>query len=168
MKSILTGSILTGLLAALGCGGADGAPDPDAVPAASIRAAPAPVAEGAFLDPNTATREELMGVSGVEAALAGAIVAARPFENMVSVDAVVGDKLSDEQRDAVYALIWMPIDLNSATEGEILLIPGVGSRMAHEFEEYRPYDAIERWRREMGKYVDEAEVARMERYVTVR
>jgi hypothetical protein len=40
--------------------------------------------------------------------------------------------------------------------------------MAHEFEEYRPYDAIERWRLEMGKYVDAAEVARMEQYVTIK
>ena len=39
--------------------------------------------------------------------------------------------------------------------------------MRHEFEEYRPYRAIEQFRREMGKYVDPAEVARLERYVTI-
>jgi len=47
------------------------------------------------------------------------------------------------------------------------LIPGVGGRMAHEFEEYRPYSNIEQFRREIGKYVDEAEVARLEQYVTL-
>ena len=51
---------------------------------------------------------------------------------------------------------------------EILLIPGVGDRMAHEFEEYRPYDGIERFRREIGKYVDANEVARLEQYVTIK
>ena len=50
---------------------------------------------------------------------------------------------------------------------DILLIPGVGGRMAHEFEEYRPYSNIEQFRREIGKYVDEAEVARLEQYVTL-
>jgi hypothetical protein len=40
--------------------------------------------------------------------------------------------------------------------------------MHHEFEEYRPYTSIERFRREIGKYVDSAEVARLERYVTIR
>jgi hypothetical protein len=39
--------------------------------------------------------------------------------------------------------------------------------MLREFKEYRPYKAIEQFRREMGKYVDEAEVARLERYVVV-
>ena len=40
--------------------------------------------------------------------------------------------------------------------------------MAYEFDEYRPYDAIERFRTEIGKYVDEAEVARLEQYVEIR
>ena len=39
--------------------------------------------------------------------------------------------------------------------------------MLHEFKEYRPYRAIEQFRREIGKYVDEQEVARLERYVTL-
>ena len=168
MKRTLTGSILcAGLVPVLGCGGAD-APEEQAAPTESAPAATAPLAEGAFLDPNTATHEELAGIPGIDAAVADAIVAGRPYDDMVAVDAVVGDGLSDEQKDAAYAQIWMPLDLNSTAEEDFLLIPGVGPRMAHEFEEYRPYDAIERWRREMAKYVDEEEITRMERYVTIR
>jgi len=40
--------------------------------------------------------------------------------------------------------------------------------MLHEFKEYRPYDNIARFRREIGKYVNEKEVARLERYVTLQ
>ena len=36
-----------------------------------------------------------------------------------------------------------------------------------EFEEYRPYTNIEQFRREMGKYWDAAEVARLEQYVRI-
>jgi len=43
----------------------------------------------------------------------------------------------------------------------------LSSEMAHEFEEYRPYSNIEQFRREIGKYVDEQEVARLEQYVTL-
>jgi len=49
----------------------------------------------------------------------------------------------------------------------ILSIPGLGQRMLHEFKEYRPYNNIERFRREIGKYVYDREVARLERYVTL-
>ena len=37
--------------------------------------------------------------------------------------------------------------------------------MAHEFDEYRPYQSLAQWRREIGKYVDDDELARLERYV---
>ncbi|WP_420457059.1 helix-hairpin-helix domain-containing protein [Rubrivirga sp.] len=60
-----------------------------------------------------------------------------------------------------------PINLNTATEDEFKAIPGVGDRMAHEFDEYRPYASIEQFRREIGKYVDEEQVAEYERSVFV-
>ncbi len=41
------------------------------------------------------------------------------------------------------------------------------SKMVHEFEEYRPYSSMEQFRREIGKYVDDDEVARLESYVTL-
>jgi len=39
--------------------------------------------------------------------------------------------------------------------------------MLREFKEYRPYTSIEQFRREIGKYVNAKEVARLERYVTL-
>ena len=49
----------------------------------------------------------------------------------------------------------------------MLLVPGVGEKLAHEFEEYRPYRAMAQFRREIGKYVSDEEVARLERYITL-
>ncbi len=63
--------------------------------------------------------------------------------------------------------VFLPIKLNSASDEDILSIPGVGRRMLHEFKEYRPYGNIQQFRREIGKYVDDDELARLERYVTV-
>jgi DNA uptake protein ComE-like DNA-binding protein len=123
---------------------------------------------GAFLDPNTATREQLLALPGMDSAAAEAVVRGRPYDNMTAVDRALGSHLTEAERDSVYTRLWKPIDLNTASDDEILLIPGVGPRMQHEFEEYRPYNSIERFRREIGKYVDSAEVARLERYVTIR
>ena len=173
MKRRLFPAVLVAAVLGAGCGGeqeappAEGAAD-SAAPAAPAAPAPAAPAEGAFLDPNTATRDQLVTVPGVDAALADALIAGRPYADMVAVDNVVGTRLNDEQKDALYERVWKRLDLNKATEQEILLIPRAGERMAHEFEEYRPYDNIERFRREIGKYVDAAEVARLERYVEIR
>ena len=60
------------------------------------------------------------------------------------------------------------ININTASDAEILSIPGMGPRMLREFKEYRPYTSIEQFRREIGKYVDKAEVARLESYITIK
>jgi DNA uptake protein ComE-like DNA-binding protein len=62
----------------------------------------------------------------------------------------------------------VPININTATDAEILAIPGMGPRMLREFKEYRPYKSIEQFRREIGKYVDKAEVARLEQYIVIK
>lgn len=59
------------------------------------------------------------------------------------------------------------LNLNTASEEDFLTVPGVGDRMVHEFEEYRPYVSIQQFRKEIGKYVDSAQVAGYEKYVFV-
>jgi len=125
------------------------------------------VATGTMIDPNTATATDLATVQGVTPDIAAAVVAGRPYSDMTAVDKVLAKTLSEKQRDSVYAHVWAPIDLNKASDAEILLIPGIGSRMLREFKEYRPYTSIEQFRREIGKYVDKDEVARLERYVRI-
>jgi len=39
--------------------------------------------------------------------------------------------------------------------------------MVREFLEYQPYAALTQFRKEIGKYVDDREVARLEQYVFV-
>lgn len=60
------------------------------------------------------------------------------------------------------------LNLNTVTEEELLAtIPGFGNRMVREFQEYRPYVSIQQFRKEIGKYVDAAQVAEYEKYVYV-
>ena len=126
-------------------------------------------AQGAMLDPNTATKEQLLAVPGVVGHVADAIVRGRPYANMPALNKVLVAHVPDSlERKGIYARVWKPIDLNTATDEEILLIPGIGRRMLHEFKEYRPYKAIEQFRREIGKYVDKDEVARLEKYVMIK
>ena len=136
-------------------------------PEAAAPAPPSGESLSGMLDPNTVSDVDLT-TAGVPSAAATALVAARPYKSMVDVDKVLAKTLDEKARDSVYARVWIPIDLNTATGDEILLIPGVGSRMRHEFEEYRPYTSIEQFRREIGKYVDKAEVARLEKYVAIK
>ena len=60
------------------------------------------------------------------------------------------------------------LNLNIVTGDELLAtIPGFGNRMVREFQEYRPYISIQQFRQEIGKYVDDAQIAEYEKYVYV-
>ncbi len=60
------------------------------------------------------------------------------------------------------------LNVNTASEAELKAkIPGLGDKMAHEFEEYRPYKSITQFRKEMGKYVDAEKIAAYEQHIYV-
>ena len=120
-----------------------------------------------ILNPNVAGEDQLEGITRLDPELVGSIVAGRPFSSAAELDVLLSGSLNETQRAEVYGQLFVPLNLNSASEEEILLIPGMSKRMAHEFEEYRPYVLLEQFRREIGKYVDDAEVARLEQYVFV-
>lgn len=59
------------------------------------------------------------------------------------------------------------LNINTASGEAFRTIPNVGDKMVHEFEEYRPYVSIQQFRKEIGKYVDEEQVAEYENYIYV-
>ena len=119
------------------------------------------------MNANAATAEDIAGLPHMDEILAGVVVNNRPFVTIGELNHLLSSNLDDDQLEALYGRLFVPINLNDAIRSDILLIPGIGGRMAHEFEEYRPYSTIEQFRREIGKYVDAEEVARLEQYVTL-
>lgn len=120
-----------------------------------------------LLDPNLAKASQLSALPHMTEALVASVIAGRPYRTAAALDAVLAGSLAAEQRAELYARLFRQIDLNTASRAEIMLIPAMSKRLAHEFEEYRPYSSLEQFRREMKKYVDEAELERLEQYVFV-
>ena len=84
-------------------------------------------------------------------------------------DTVVATTASTETTvDTAPILVNTKINLNDMTEEQLLTtIPDFGNRMVREFFEYQPYISIQQFRREIGKYVDDTQVAEYEKYVYV-
>ena len=120
-----------------------------------------------IIDPNVAGAKELAALPHINDELVKSIMAQRPFLSMPDLNAFLSKSLKKEQLTDLYGRMFIHINLNTASREEILLIPGVGSRMLHEFEEYRPYPALAKFHREIDKYVDDKELARLEQYVFV-
>jgi len=119
------------------------------------------------LNPNLADESELAAAPGLNAEVAAIIIAARPLASNLELDALLGDSVDGADKPRLRAVLFLPINLNSASEDEVKLVPGISRKMVHEFDEYKPYSSLEQFRREIGKYVDKAEVARFEQYVFV-
>jgi DNA uptake protein ComE-like DNA-binding protein len=117
---------------------------------------------------NSATRAEIMLVPGMGERMAREFEEYRPYQALAQFRREIGKYVSEEEVARFEQYAFVPIDLNTASDADILTIPGIGQRMLREFKEYRPYRNMEQFRREIGKYVGPKEVAQMERYVTIR
>jgi DNA uptake protein ComE-like DNA-binding protein len=120
-----------------------------------------------LIDPNIAAEQDLLKLPHMNATIAKGIIERRPFLNMTDFNAFLSPSLNKQQLTDLYGKAFVHLNLNTASDAEILLIPGLGNRMLNEFKEYRPYRAIAQFRREIGKYVDNNELARLEQYVFV-
>ncbi len=172
-KIILAVAIAGAGLTLTGCSkGTEGAADAMAEgamaePETNADASGPSVEAGARLHANTATVAQLAGANGVSPALANAIIAGRPYATVVDLHARLRETLAQDAAAAVLVNVFVPVNLNTASREEIELIPGMSSRMVGEFLEYRPYEDVNEFNREIGKYVDDAEVARFRSYVTL-
>ena len=141
-----------------------------ALPALVVSAGTAHAQVGAsvtIVDANIATEQELSALSQLTPTLVRSIVDARPFPSITELDALLARTLDRPAITALYDRLFVHLNLNTATREQILLIPSAGPRMAHEFDEYRPYAALAQFHREIAKYVDDTELARLEQYVFV-
>ena len=118
-----------------------------------------------LIDPNVAAEKDLLALPHLNATIVKGIIERRPFLSMTDLNAFLSQSLKKEQLTELYAKTFVHLNLNTATREELLLIPGMGNRMVREFFEYRPYKSLAQFRKEIGKYVDEKEVARLEQYV---
>ena len=123
-----------------------------------------------LVDPNSASEQDLTALPNMTPAIVKGIIGNRPFASQAAFNTfLTGQGLKPEQLTALYGKAFVHLNLNTTTAEEILMIPNIGKRMVHEFEEYRPYKSLAQWRREIGKYFpnNAQEVTRMEQYVFV-
>jgi DNA uptake protein ComE-like DNA-binding protein len=116
---------------------------------------------------NKASKDEIMLIPGMGAKMLHEFEEYRPYKSLAVFRKEIGKYVDDKELARLEQYVFVPINLNTASDDDIRSIPGIGPKMLHEFKEYRPYRSIEQFRKEIGKYVSEKEVARLERYVTV-
>ena len=117
---------------------------------------------------NTTAESDFKMIPGVGNKMAHEFEEYRPYISIEQFRREIGKYVDDKEVARYENYVFVPIELNTASEKAIKALPGVGNRMAHEFEEYRPYNNMVQFRKEIGKYVDDKELARLERLVYLK
>ncbi len=131
----------------------------------AVAGTPASAQAGKLVDFNTAAEGDLQSLPTMSADTVKGLVAKRPFKTIGDLNKyLVEQKLTPDQTKELYRKAFVPINLNTGTKEEFLLIPGVGPRMSGEFEEYRPWKSWLQFDKEIGKYVGQVETDRLKQY----
>ena len=117
---------------------------------------------------NTGTPEEILLIPGAGKRMAHEFAEYRPWKTWAQFDKEIGKYVGQVETDRLKQYVFIPVNLNTATDDDILTIPGVGPRMVREFKEYRPWKTKEQFVKEIGKYVDAKETSRLWRYVVIQ
>jgi DNA uptake protein ComE-like DNA-binding protein len=116
---------------------------------------------------NTGTTPEILLIPGAGQRMAREFVEYRPWRTWAQFDREISKYVGQAETDRLKQYVFIPVNLNTATDEDILSIPNAGPRMVREFKEYRPWRTKEQFEREIGKYVGAKEVARLWRYVVI-
>lgn len=120
------------------------------------------------LNLNTTEEKVFKIIPGVGDKMAHEFEEYRPYTSILQFKREIG-KYVDEKEVARYLdYVFVPVELNTSSEDDIKALPGIGKKMTHEFLEYRPYKNLAQFRKEIGKYVDEKELNRLERFVYIK
>ena len=117
---------------------------------------------------NTATRDEILLIPGAGQRMVREFAEYRPWKTFAQFDKEIGKYVGADATAKLAQYVFIPVNLNTATDEDILTIPGAGPRMVREFKEYRPWKTKEQFDKEIGKYVGPKETARLWRYVVIQ
>ncbi len=116
---------------------------------------------------NAGTREEILLIPGAGARMVREFNEYRPWVNWAQFDKEISKYVGQPETDRLKQYVFIPVKLNTATDEDILSIPGAGQRMVREFKEYRPWTTQAQFDKEISKYVGAKETARLWRYVVI-
>ena len=117
---------------------------------------------------NTTAEVDFKMIPGIGNRIAHEFEEYRPYTSIKQFKREIGKYVDENEVSRYLNYVFVPVELNTSTEDDIKLLPGVGNRISHEFIEYRPYINLTQFRKEIGKYVDKKELKRLERFVYLK
>jgi DNA uptake protein ComE-like DNA-binding protein len=121
-----------------------------------------------LVEPNVAADSSLLKLPGVNAAVLQALKDARPLLSIVTVDSLLASKgLSKTQRTDLYGKMFVHVDVNRASDAELMLIPGMDANKLRAIKAGRPWKTFTQFQTDFAKATTAAEAGRVEQYLFI-
>ena len=117
---------------------------------------------------NTGTGPEILLIPRVGKRMTREFEEYRPWVSMAQFDKEIGKYVDATEVNRLKQYVFIPLDLNTATDDQFKTIPNLGGNMLREFKEYRPWKTKAQFDKEIGKYVGDKETARLWRFMTIK
>jgi DNA uptake protein ComE-like DNA-binding protein len=117
---------------------------------------------------NTGTGPEIMLIPRVAKRMVREFEEYRPWVAMAQFDKEIGKYVDATEVSRLKQYVFIPLDLNTATDDQFKTIPNLGGNMLREFKEYRPWKTKAQFDKEIGKYVGDKETARLWRFMIIK
>jgi radical SAM superfamily enzyme with C-terminal helix-hairpin-helix motif len=117
---------------------------------------------------NTGTAPEILLIPRVAKRMTREFEEYRPWVSMAQFDKEIGKYVDATEVNRLKQYVFIPLDLNTATDDQFRTIPNLAGNLLREFKEYRPWKTKAQFDKEIGKYVGEKETARLWRFMTIK
>jgi DNA uptake protein ComE-like DNA-binding protein len=117
---------------------------------------------------NTGTREEFVLVPGAGPRMAKEFAEYRPWKSWAQFDKAIGKYVPPQETARFQQYLFIPINPNTATDADLLTVPGAGPELAMAFKEHRPWTTRDQFDKEIGKYAGPKDTARLSRYFVIQ
>jgi len=129
-----------------------------------------PLYEKAFvhINLNTGTAPEVLLIPRVAKRMTHEFEEYRPWVSMAQFDKEIGKYVDATEVNRLKQYVFIPLELNTATDEQFKTIPNLPANMLREFKEYRPWKTQAQFDKEIGKYVGPKETSRLWRFMTIK
>lgn len=121
-----------------------------------------------LLEPNVTHDSLMLRLPHLTPVLVTTLREARPILGPIPLDSILtAGSLTPKQRDDLYRLMFVHVDVNRGSDAELMLIPGMTAAKVGTIKAGRPWKSFEGLRTELAKSGGAEEAARIEQYLFI-
>jgi DNA uptake protein ComE-like DNA-binding protein len=117
---------------------------------------------------NTATREEIVLIPGAGTRMAREFAEYRPWKTWAQFDREISKYVGQEATDTLKQYVFIPINANSATDADLMTIPGLTPAVVAQLKQGRPYASKEQLEQQLAKASNAKDAARIGRFLVIQ